>query len=664
MPEPALEVFLSRLDFYRNRVDQALDRARLAYEHIGQAGRPVALANVASLQYLAGNALDALEWAEVLAGVQTDHVLAEIGEGIKAVVEAGLDGNLIEFGAHMNRLMLSQIERGDRHYAGISALNLAHGLLHQGRGEEALAAATQAVDLLDRADRTPEFNVALAARAWAWAQVGRLDLSDEDLAAALRTDHRLTRLEVLLEAVDIHVRYGDLAKAVPLLDEALVAEATPVLRTARSLTVAETMLRMGQAEEALAELASDEEPVFGTAAQRARRLAVRARAELQCGHSRAPEVMSEAAAQARLQHARLWQGYCALAMATSGREGGVDLALSAAPEALPLLAEDVVGHLDDLDEATRGAVTTDILLRPERWRPSLRVAISSDRREALVAGRLLELVGERRDIRELRALAKRLRLKSGGSDLGRGLARTLAARVRVNDLGRSTLLIGDIEIAGTAIRRRVLSLLLFLVSRPGYSATREQVLEAIWPDLDPTDASNSLNQTTYFLRRVFEPDYDDDQSPGYLHHDSDMVWLDRGLVSSQSADCRRLLEEARSGHLADAAEQLSTAYTSPFALDFAYEDWASEFREALHAAYLEIVERAVLSHIDALEYEQALALSRRAVEVDPTAENLQLLLIRICRRLGAHSAAAEQYATYSALLKEEYGLEAPKLTDI
>ena len=59
------------------------------------------------------------------------------------------------------------------------------------------------------------------------------------------------------------------------------------------------------------------------------------------------------------------------------------------------------------------------------------------------------------------------------------------------------------------------------------SSTRDQVLDALWPELDPMDALNSLNQTVYFLRRVLEERYVDDLSPGYLHHDSDLIWLDR-----------------------------------------------------------------------------------------------------------------------------------------
>ena len=62
-------------------------------------------------------------------------------------------------------------------------------------------------------------------------------------------------------------------------------------------------------------------------------------------------------------------------------------------------------------------------------------------------------------------------------------------------------------------------------------------LEALWPDQDPGSALNSLNQTVYFLRRVFEPDYRDETSPVYVGQDGETIWLDADLVDSRSRRC-------------------------------------------------------------------------------------------------------------------------------
>ncbi len=126
------------------------------------------------------------------------------------------------------------------------------------------------------------------------------------------------------------------------------------------------------------------------------------------------------------------------------------------------------------------------------------------------------------------------------------------------------------------------------------SATRDQVLDALWPDLEPDVAANSLNQTIYFLRRVFEPAFSEDvTSPGYVHHDSDVLWLDPELVTSRSIATRRSqFARPRRDPSPENVERLSAAYGGRFALDFAYEEWAVAYRDSMHAAYLEIIERA------------------------------------------------------------------------
>ena len=70
-----------------------------------------------------------------------------------------------------------------------------------------------------------------------------------------------------------------------------------------------------------------------------------------------------------------------------------------------------------------------------------------------------------------------------------------------------------------------------------FASTREEVLDSLWPDHDPTSALNSLNQTVFFLRRVFEPTFRDDTSPGYVGQDGETIWLDTDLVDCRSRRC-------------------------------------------------------------------------------------------------------------------------------
>jgi len=128
------------------------------------------------------------------------------------------------------------------------------------------------------------------------------------------------------------------------------------------------------------------------------------------------------------------------------------------------------------------------------------------------AAELLDLVGDASDIKLLRGLAKKKSLRM--PDAGLALTRRLAPPAFIDDLGRVTVHVGDRVVPGTEIRKKVLSLLTFLLTRPQFTASREQVVEALWPQMEPEAGANSLNQTSYFLRQVFEPTTTEDATAG------------------------------------------------------------------------------------------------------------------------------------------------------
>jgi DNA-binding SARP family transcriptional activator len=282
----------------------------------------------------------------------------------------------------------------------------------------------------------------------------------------------------------------------------------------------------------------------------------------------------------------------------------------------------------------------------------------------LHAARLLDLIGVADDVPILRAIGRAAKGSPSDLGLGRKLARRLAPRVLIEDQGRVEILIGTARLPGTELRRKVLALLCYLLTRERFSATRDEVVDTLWPDTAPEVAANSLNQTVYFLRRVFEPGYKDDTSAGYVQHDSDVLWLDQDLISSRSQACHRLMD-AMSGDPSPAdVDRLSDLYRNRFALDFAYEEWASPYRDSLHVGYLRIIERAVQRDLQTGHFDRGIRVARRALEIEPDQESLELSLLRLYRATGAHAAAAEQFAHYSAYLRNELGVEPPPLSSL
>jgi DNA-binding SARP family transcriptional activator len=195
------------------------------------------------------------------------------------------------------------------------------------------------------------------------------------------------------------------------------------------------------------------------------------------------------------------------------------------------------------------------------------------------------------------------------------------------------------------------------------AASREELTDALWPDADPAAALNSLNQTVYFLRRVIEPDYQEDLTPGYVEQGSETLWLDRELISSRSRSCRGLLRDVRGDPTPDQALAIAHAYHGRFALDFLYEDWSAEYRDSLHAAYLRVIEAALRLDLNSGHYLRGIEVAQLAAEVEPESEDIQLALLRFYRLSGSLAAAAEQYGHYARTLRE-IGIEPQPLSTI
>ena len=334
------------------------------------------------------------------------------------------------------------------------------------------------------------------------------------------------------------------------------------------------------------------------------------------------------------------------------------------PASLSLIAELLASRLALLDPPILATVASDAARVPDRWREALRPALERDDRPLrLEAAIILDRIGERQDIRPLRRIAKELRTSPGAPGLGLGLARRLAAQVFVEDQGRLSIRVGDATL-DAKVRGNVWALVCFLLSRPNMSAARDQVLDALWPEQSPKAAVNSLNQTIYFLRRYLEPSFSEETSPGYIHHDSEMVWLDPELVDSRSARSRAAMRLAERDPSPENVELVSQTYHGRFALDFDYEEWAGQYRDSMHATYLEIIERAVSGDTNAGAFDRAIGLARRALEVAPEAEQIELTLLKLYLRTSANSAAAELYAHYAAVYRKDGGDEPPSLESL
>jgi DNA-binding SARP family transcriptional activator/tetratricopeptide (TPR) repeat protein len=654
-------------EIIRSRIASLDGDTDLAVKHAGRAlalapGSEIAVLNLASSAYLAGDLVTTRTLADRLGSTEGDE-LRELGVALRLMVDSSLDGDVGEAGVHLEELATRNRDRGQTHFEGVSLLNAS--LMHKARGnaERALTDAAQAIDALSQGSSGSELASARFAKAWAVAWAGDLAAARSLMRDAGSDLRNVSRTEYLYELADLESTIGDIEVARAALRSLSVDPAPEAYREMVKIPALVIAIRERRLVDlmGLARGIVDSIPT-AEPGRRSRVAALRAVVSALLGESDAAVTAAEATTFAERRGASQFAQLASLALAYV--EGNLGTMIAAVPERLrPVLtvgAELVVTQLASLPSEAAVIVESEAVQRPQRWRHALRMVVkgSDSEVERIAAARLLDVVGEASDISLLRQLAKKARLSPDRS-LGRGLARRLAPRVYISDLGRMRIFIGGIEVPGGTIRRKVLALLCFLLTRPQKTATREEAMDALWPEIDPTAAANSLNQTIYFLRRVFEPDYDEDRSPGYVRQESDLVVLDPELVESASSRCAALISQIdREGSL-ELVERLSSIYVERFATDFSYDDWAVDFREWLHVSYLQIVETAITTGIESGQLWPTLPLARRALEAEPRLDSLALSLLKLLKGTGAHAAAAEQYERYASLLRSEIGVEAP-----
>ena len=227
-------------------------------------------------------------------------------------------------------------------------------------------------------------------------------------------------------------------------------------------------------------------------------------------------------------------------------------------------------------------------------------------------------------------------------------ARVISPVAVVHDLGPLSIEVAGRTIEGAAIRPRSVALLHYLATRPRHAATRDEAIDALWPEAEAQAGLNSLNQAIYHLRRALDPDYDLALQGGtptpYIRHEAEMVTVNLDLVSFDSARLRSTLDAVRRRARVDQIDDLLDSYLGPFGIEVPFEPWAEQHRSALDVGIFAIVEREMVAAYSVGDIDRAIDLALRAVRIDPTdgamLEHLALLLEESGSIAGARRAAA------------------------
>ncbi len=182
-------------------------------------------------------------------------------------------------------------------------------------------------------------------------------------------------------------------------------------------------------------------------------------------------------------------------------------------------------------------------------------------------------------------------------------------------------------------RRQAGELFRLLLISPQRSLSREQVIEALWPEKPPNAARGFFHQATSALRRALEPDLPDKYPSRYVQVEEGQVSLRLPVGSSIDFEIFEQLLEKREWQAG-----LSVFRGEPFPLD-KYSDWSVFIREHLNQLYQEALLHLAQEKLAEGDPEPVVFACQRLLAQEPCQEQAVLTGMQAYLRLNDRTGA-------------------------
>jgi len=206
-------------------------------------------------------------------------------------------------------------------------------------------------------------------------------------------------------------------------------------------------------------------------------------------------------------------------------------------------------------------------------------------------------------------------------------------------------------------RRKSGSLFRYLLLQPNRSASREQLMETLWPDINPSNGLDILYQATSTLRRILEPELPDKFPSRYLIIEGERINLVLPPGSYTDFDHFELSLPAaiRNRKVEDLQTLLALHEGELFPMD-RYSDWILDRRNQLENLYLQGLHGLGMLHLINRDYYQELEISRKILKLDPWNEDAVLMGMQAYLGLKNAPRALIFYEEFRDSLAQELGI--------
>jgi DNA-binding SARP family transcriptional activator len=201
----------------------------------------------------------------------------------------------------------------------------------------------------------------------------------------------------------------------------------------------------------------------------------------------------------------------------------------------------------------------------------------------------------------------------------------------------------EVEVDGRVVpdgawrRRRGAALVKLLALAPNRRLHREQIIDALWPELSVDEAAPRLYKAAHFARQTLG-------CRDSVVARAELVALFPDVpVTVDAVEFAAAAARALSDGSAAAADTAIELYGGELLPDDLYEPWTDQCRDRLRSRHQQLLRQA--QRWDEL------------VAADPTAEDAHVAIMSTLHAGGAHRAALRQFERLERILRDEVGAE-------
>ena len=205
--------------------------------------------------------------------------------------------------------------------------------------------------------------------------------------------------------------------------------------------------------------------------------------------------------------------------------------------------------------------------------------------------------------------------------------------------------------------KSVQALLAYLVCAAERPSSREQLMDLLWPGMPLKSAQANLRQTIYRLRQLIPEVQGPNGEPVPL------LITNRQTIQI-NPDASSCVDVHEFVSLIDSdPEKAIELYRGDFLTDFyladseTFEEWANNQREVYRRQVLEAMEAVTAVSIQNSNYEKAIQLAQRQLEIDNLRESSHRQLMEGLARNGRRQEALSHYDKLRQLLQDELAIK-------